>query len=71
MRRQGIKWWICFFKDLKDNYEYDEFNPLHVECLKFCFTHLIQAELDRIATNWNLHSICSQKMHRYQMESQI
>jgi len=30
MRRQGMQWWINFFKDLKDNYEYDEFNPLHV-----------------------------------------
>jgi hypothetical protein len=30
MRRQGIQWWISFFKDLKDNQEYDELNPLHV-----------------------------------------
>jgi len=31
----------------------------------------IKGELDRIAVNWNLHSIRSQKMHRYQMESQM
>ncbi|XP_060608250.1 uncharacterized protein LOC132760318 isoform X1 [Ruditapes philippinarum] len=61
MRRQGIQWWISFFKDLKDNQEYDEINPLHVECLKFSFMHLIQAELDRIAVNWNLHSIRKQR----------
>jgi len=29
--------------------------------LKVCFIHLIQAKLDRLAVNWNLHSIRSQK----------
>lgn len=61
MKRQGIQWWIFFFKDLKDSNQYDELNPFHVECLKFCFTHLIQTELDRIAVNWNLHSIRKQR----------
>lgn len=61
LRRQGIQWWISFFKDLRDSNEYDELNPLHVECLKFCFTRLIQAELDRIAAHWNLHSIRAQR----------
>lgn len=27
------------------------------ECLRFCFTELIQCELDKIATEWNQHSV--------------
>ena len=32
-------------------------NPLHVECLKFCFILLLQQELNRVAQHWNLHKI--------------
>lgn len=62
LRRQGINWWINLFKDLRDINEYDDSNPLHVECLKYCFMDVIQAELDRMAYHWNLHSIRSQKL---------
>ena len=61
LRHQGIQWWIYFFKDMKDSNEFNEYNPFHIECLKFCFATLIQAELDRIAAHWNLHSIRVQK----------
>ena len=61
MRRQGLHWWICFFKDLRDTGVFHETNPLHVECVRFCFMGLIQAELDRISQNWNLHEIREQK----------
>ena len=61
LRRQGLHWWICFFKDLRDTGVFHETNPLHVECVRFCFMGLIQAELDRISQNWNLHEIREQK----------
>lgn len=62
LRRQGIHWWINLFKDLRDTNQYDDSNPLHVECLKFCFMNVIQAELDRIALHWNLHDVRSQRV---------
>lgn len=61
LRRQGMQWWICFFKDMQDMNTFDENNPIHTECLKYCFMHIIQAELHRIAEHWNLHEIRAQK----------
>ncbi|OWF45037.1 hypothetical protein KP79_PYT01623 [Mizuhopecten yessoensis] len=61
LRRQGFDWWINLFKDLRDMNAFDDCDPLHVECLKFCFMNVIQAELDRIAFHWNLHDVRSQK----------
>ena len=61
MRRQGLHWWISFFKDLRDTGVFQDANPLHVECVRFCFMDLIQVDLDRIAKNWNLHTIREQK----------
>ena len=30
---------------------------LHLECLKFCYMHLIRDELQKAAIQWNLHRI--------------
>ncbi len=38
MRRQGIHWWICKLKDLRDSGRFDPLNQMHVECLRYCFT---------------------------------
>ena len=38
-------WWIQLFKDVRDSGIYCDDNPIHVECLKFCFMKLIQDEL--------------------------
>ena len=40
---------------------FDETNILHVDCLRYCFMRVIQAELDRIAEHSNLHEIRQQK----------
>ena len=47
----------AFFKDLTASGQYDNSNVIHVECLSFCFTSLIQEELHRVAQRWNLHRI--------------
>lgn len=60
LRQQGIQWWMNFFKDLRDSGRYNELDPIHCENLKFCFMHLIQTNLDRIAQQWNVHDIRSQ-----------
>ena len=40
---------------------FDETNVLHIDCSRYCFMRVIQAELDRIAEHWNLHEIRQQK----------
>lgn len=62
LRSHGMNWWINLFKDLRDINQYDDSDPLQVECLKYCFMDVIQAELDRIAYHWNLHNIRSQRL---------
>lgn len=57
LRRECIDWWITYFKNARDRGMYDDGNNIHVECLKFCFSDLIQKELHRIARLWNLHKI--------------
>lgn len=44
-------------KDLRDQGIYDDSNEINVECLKFCYSNLIQKELHKVATLWNLHNI--------------
>ena len=57
LRRSYSDWWITFFKDMRDSGIYNDSNPLQAECLKFCFMHLIQDELNNVAKHWNLHRI--------------
>ena len=60
-KKQRSVWWTNFFKDLVDS---DEFNPsfqYQIECARFCFLPLIQAELDETLTLWNNHRI--RKVH--------
>ena len=33
----------------------------HVECIRFCFMHIIRKELDQVAELWNQHIISSSK----------
>ena len=60
-RKQNADWWISYFKDLRDSGVYQDGNPLHNECLRFCFMGVIQAELDRIVKEWNIHTIASKQ----------
>jgi hypothetical protein len=46
LRSQGLNWWINTFKDLRDAGHFDAFDPVQVECIRFCFTEVLQAELD-------------------------
>ena len=57
LRKTDSDWWIQLFKDVRDSGIYCDDNPIHVECLKFCFMKLIQDELKRIAEHWNVHNI--------------
>lgn len=56
--QQGCaEWWIQFFKDLRDSGLYNDDDVIQRECLKFCFTDVLQLELHRVAQEWNLHRI--------------
>lgn len=62
------RWWGYFrvgyvqsvmslFKDLRDSGILDVSDPMHIACLQFAFTNLLQRELDAILEQWNLHPI--------------
>ena len=57
LRIQYTDWWINFFKDLRDSGTYDDSDPLHLDCLRFCFTRLLRKGINNIATEWNQHRI--------------
>ena len=59
----GGSWWINFFKDLRDSGVYADHDPLHQECLKFCFMNVLRKELNSIAEMWNVKDIPSKKKH--------
>ena len=42
---------------MRDSGTFDDSNTMHVECLHFCFTRLIQSELNNVVKRWNLHRI--------------
>jgi hypothetical protein len=57
LRKSESDWLSRFFKNLSDSGHFDNSNQVHLGCVKFCFTALIQEELSRIARHWNLHKI--------------
>ena len=57
LRKVCTDWWIRFFKDLRDVGLFDDDDVIERECIKFCFMDIIQAELHRVARNWNTHRI--------------
>ena len=61
LRKSVTNWWINFFKDLRDKGMFDASDYLQSECLKFCFTELIRDDLNSFVSEWNLHSIYTQK----------
>ncbi|XP_046581336.1 uncharacterized protein LOC124288828 [Haliotis rubra] len=53
MRQGGGHFWINLFKDMESQGIVATDNTFHM----FCFTELIQCELDKIATEWNQHTV--------------
>jgi hypothetical protein len=49
--------WKNFFKDLRDTGYLHDGDPVHTECVRFCFLSLIQQYLDKVAEMWNHHRI--------------
>ena len=57
LKKSNASWWIDFFKDMRDEGIFCDHDPIHLECLRFCFMPLIQGEQNKVATHWNLHKI--------------
>ncbi len=61
LRRMVTQFWMNFFKDMRDSGAFDNSNPIHIECIRFCFTHILQADLNRAVGIWNNHTIRKQR----------
>lgn len=57
LRQLGVGYWIDFFKDLEMQGYFTCGNPMHIECLRFCFMAILQRDLDHIRKDWNTHNI--------------
>ena len=56
-RRNRSNWWINLFKDMVDYQLLHLGNTLHMECLWFCFSKLLQDDLNKVKDHWNGHKI--------------
>lgn len=61
MRRHCIEYWIKLFKKIKCCGYFKKSNKMHLECLRFCFSHLINLDLQLTKREWNTHNIRKQK----------
>ena len=61
LRRNFTQFYMSLFKDLRDSGILNVGDPLHIECLRFCFNQLLQTELTQVKEHWNLHVIRKQK----------
>ena len=57
LRKNWANWWINLCKDLVEKGTLNTADSLHRECLWFCFSALIQTDLDRVKESWNTHYI--------------
>ena len=57
LNRLCSRFWINLMKDLQDSGLVDTSNIVHIECIRFCFTDLIQRDMSRVAEMWNQHRI--------------
>jgi len=57
LKRTRTSWWINFFKDLLEQCKFTPGNVLQMECLWFCFSGIIQQDLNTVMNHWNTHSI--------------
>ncbi|KAF7994295.1 hypothetical protein HCN44_003385 [Aphidius gifuensis] len=61
MRRSGVDYWISLFKDMRDLFIFNDADPMHVQCIRYCFGPLIEHEFRIIRREWNNHLIRRQK----------
>ena len=57
LSKQQTQWWRRFFSDLEAQGILDSSCELRMECLWYCFSVVIQSELDAVREHWNTHYI--------------
>jgi len=57
LQRDRIGWWRRFLGDLSDLDLFSADDPVIVDCIRFCFMHLIRQDLHSICNDWNTHII--------------
>ena len=57
LRRNRTSWWIDLFKDLSESGSLQLGNTYHMECLWFCFSRVLQNDLNKVKDHWNSHYI--------------
>lgn len=61
LKRHFTQYWRNIFKDMIDSGKFNNADPIHIECLRFCFMPLIKQHLQLFKQSWNIHRIRSQR----------
>ena len=61
LRKQCAGFWIDMFKNMSTLGLIDMSDKVHIECLRYCFMHLIFKDIERMAIEWNTHRICRRR----------
>lgn len=57
LQRDRIGWWRTFFNELSDLGMFTNNDPVVVDCIRYCFMHLIRQDLNSVLSDWNSHII--------------
>lgn len=62
LRQILLEQYITLFKTYVEEAVIDTSNPLHMECLAFCFMGVLRSDLKEVLNSWNNHKIRSMKL---------
>lgn len=57
LKKTCLQEWMNLFKDMIDNGEFNNADPLHVEALRYFFGRILRTDLDNVKNEWNTHRI--------------
>ena len=57
LQRDRIGWWRMFLNELSDLQLFSNDDQALVDCIRYCFMHLIRQDLNSILADWNSHII--------------
>lgn len=60
-RRNRSTWWINYFSDLIEKEQFHQGNMLEEEALWYCFSGILQKDLNMLKEHWNTHQIRDSK----------
>lgn len=61
LMRNFTQYWRNLFKDLIDDNIFNNASYDHLQCIRFCFSNVIQKQLDQFCSYWNCHRIRAQR----------